>query len=139
MSLRVIRYMNQQSAKCRGQLIAADVPLCTEIRLRQKTNSRCATIQDSVKLIEDLRAACTGGQFRFQERELIRCKYVAFGVREQTIDASGNVAHMERDWCDSKWTLIDFVVGQSSCPTMQIFLSQFQCVKHGTRSCGDFG
>ena len=138
MALGVIGDVHKQPAQCRGQLIAADVPLCKEIRFRQKTNSGGTTTQGGVKFIEEFCAACDRRQFRLQQSELIRVKRLAFGIGEQPIETSGNVAQMERDWGDSERALIEFEVGQSSCPAIQIFPSQLQCVQHGSRNSRDF-
>src|SRR5277367_3149199 len=95
----------------------------------QRTNSTHCLVECRLKL-QKKRATCSAiGQFGWKRRKLVVGQLRAFGIAQQTIDASSDMPDVECNGCNTAGPRIQLFVIQIAAPALQVLLRKLQRVQ----------
>ena len=134
MPLRMIRDVNQQPAYRRWQLFLAHGSKRIQSAGPCRTHTQTAALQPLLQLFEQLRMGGPLCHLRLQSRHLRRIQFPAFRIRQQPVNAAGNVPQMKRHRSQPMRRCIQLFIAQVRRTISQLFGRQLQrmqnCPRH---------
>jgi len=130
MPLRVIRYMHEQPAKCRRQLLLSDRAFRPQVSRRERPYAFSATHKGPFNLSEQCVTTHLRIPLAFQRRNLRLSQLPLFRIRQQSVHAPRDVPQMKCNWRQSAGACFELLLCQRSAPFSQVLLRQLQRVQN---------
>jgi hypothetical protein len=138
-ALRVVGHVDQEPAdRCR-QLFPAYLPFFFQFAGVYGANSRKRSLDSLVEFGKNGGVCRVWVEFCFHCGELRGRELRVFGVGEQAVNASRDMAKMKRYWRNAGWPRVKFVVVEIAAPARDVFACQLERVYHGASHGWHFG
>ena len=119
-ALSVVGDVDEKAADRGRKLLAADRAGEFQIRGCEITDAHGCVVEAFVKFVEDRSNGGGSFGFGFQGGELRLRELIVFGVGEEAIDASGNVANVKGHGGKTMGSGVEIILGEAEAPVVDV-------------------
>lgn len=129
MTLCVFGDVNQQSTKSDGNSFASEFPYLSKLPRSTRQDHGRGALERCVQTFEESGARWPCFLLRLQLGKLSYGQLAPLRIRDQTVDATGDVQNVKPNWRDIAMRLPELLLGKRICPLRQVLTRVLQRIE----------